>query len=153
MRCFDSVDGRKSLKVDSSKLFRLCGSFAFTIKKTLPSQFSLFFVILVSKYVYHVARQLQFSKAVSSLFLLLSKKNKKKRKRLTIEVVKNLVHVLVVLQVEPHIRICILKRIDGRIVMPFRPASAGGFSFSFLSSQSCVRQLFIFVCGYRFSVC
>lgn len=37
--------------------------------------------------------------------------------------------------------------------MPFRPASSGGFCFSFLSSQSCVRQLFIFVCGYRFSVC
>lgn len=54
-----------------------------------------FFVILVSKYVYHVARQLQFSKAVSSLFLLLSKK--KKKKRLTIEVVGSLVEVLVVL--------------------------------------------------------
>lgn len=82
MRCFDSVDGRKSLKVDSSKLFRLCGSFAFTIKKKNSSllSFPFFFVILVSKYVSHVARQLQFSKAVSSLFLLLSKKKKKREK-------------------------------------------------------------------------
>lgn len=60
-------------------LFGLCYDFTFT--KTNNFLFFCCFFNILSRHVFHVARQLQFSKAVSSLFWFLSKRQKKRIKK------------------------------------------------------------------------